>query len=127
MTKGIGIDAVSISEIERYMETFGDTFIKRTFTEQEVVMSQLSAHPAEYLATRFAAKEAVFKAIAHFTKDKGFDLRIVETLNEADGYPAVQMKGKLLSLAEEAGVAAINITMTTEKDFAMAFVVAEAV
>ena len=126
MTKGIGIDAVSISEMKRYMETFGDTFVNRTFTENEVAVSRLSAQPAEYLATRFAAKEAVFKAIAHYTKDKGFDLRIVETLNEADGYPVVQMKGKLLSLVKEAGVAAIHISMTTEKDFAMAFVIAEA-
>jgi holo-[acyl-carrier-protein] synthase len=77
------------------------------------------------LATRFAAKEAVFKAIAHFTKDKGFDFRIVETLNEADGYPVVQMNDKLRALVEEACVAAIHISMTTEKDFATAFVVAE--
>ena len=125
MIRGIGVDAVSISEIKRYMENFRDTFVIRTFTEKEVAMSKMSAHPAEYLATRFAAKEAVFKAIAHFTKDKGFDLRIVETLNEADGYPAVQMEGQLLALTREAGVNAIHITMTTEKDFAMAFVVAE--
>ena len=125
MIRGIGIDAVSISETKRFIETFGDTFILRTFTEKEVSVSRMSPRPEEYLATRFAAKEAVFKAIAHFTVKKQFDFRIVETLNEADGYPVVQMKGKLLALAEEAGVANIHITMTTEKDFAIAFAVAE--
>ena len=125
MIRGIGIDSVSISEMARYMEVFGETFVNRTFTENEVAVSRSNPQPAEYLATRFAAKEAVFKAIAHFTNDKGFDFRIVETLNEPDGYPAVQIKGKLLALVEEAGVGAIHISMTTEKDFATAFVVAE--
>lgn len=127
MIIGIGIDAVSISEVKRYMDVFGDTFINRTFTENEVDASRSNPQPAEYLATRFAAKEAVFKAIAHFTKDKGFDFRIVETLNEADGFPVVQIKDKLLALTEEAGITAVHITMTTEKDFAIAFVVAESI
>jgi len=127
MIRGVGVDAVSISEIKRYMEIFGDPFINRTFTEKEVVVSRLSSRPEEYLATRFASKEAVFKAIAHFTKRKLFDFRVVETLNEPDGYPVVQMKGELLNLAKEAGITAIHVTMTTEKDFATAFVVAESV
>lgn len=126
MIRGIGIDAVSISEIKRYIENFGDTYVNRTFTEKEVFVSRQSPQPAEYLATRFAAKEAVFKAIAHFTKDKGFDLRIVETLDEEDGFPVVQMEGKLLPLLKEADVTAIHVSLTTEKDFAVAFVVAEA-
>jgi holo-[acyl-carrier protein] synthase len=127
MIKGIGIDTVSISEMNRYMESFGDVFINRTFTEKEVAMSRSCPQPAEYLATRFAAKEAVFKAIAHLTEHKGFDLRIVETLNEPDGFPVVQMKGRLLALADEAGVTAIHIAMTTEQDLATAFVVAESI
>lgn len=125
MIRGIGIDSVSISEIKRYMDIFGDTFVNRTFTKKEVEASKLTHCPEEYLATRFAAKEAVFKAIAHFTEKKLFDFRIVETLNETDGFPVVQMEGKLLALAEEAGVTAIHVAMTTEQDFASVFVVAE--
>jgi len=125
MIRGIGIDSVSISEIKRYLEIFGDTFVNRTFTKKEVEASKLAPRQEEYLATRFAAKEAVFKSIAHFTDRKLFDFRIVETLNETDGYPVVQMEGKLLALAEEAGVTVIHITMTTEKDLAIVFAVAE--
>ena len=125
MIRGIGIDSVSISEIKRYMEICGESFVNRTFTKKEVDASRSAPRPEEYLSTRFAAKEAVFKAIAHFTERKLFDFRIVETLNEADGYPVIQMEGALLALAGEAGVTAIHVTMTTEKDIATAFVIAE--
>ena len=125
MIKGVGIDVVSISEIKRYMEIFGDSFINRTFTEKEVLASRVCPRPEEYLATRFAAKEAVFKAIAHFTKRRLFDFRVVETLNEPDGYPMVQIRGKLLNYAKEVGVGTIHVSMTTERDLATAVAIAE--
>jgi len=124
MIRGIGIDMVNIHEIALYMERFGAPFINRTFTEREVSASALSPNPAEYLSTRFAAKEAVFKAVAHFTKRKGFDLRIVETLNERDGYPFVQVNEKLQILLDEAGIETLHISTTTENDYALAMVVA---
>ena len=124
MIKGIGIDTVSINEIAQHIEKFGNTFVNRTFTVEEVSASALSPKPEEYLSTRFAAKEAVFKAVAHFTKEKAFDFRIVETLNESDGYPFINTNEKLQSLLDEAGISHLLVSITTEDDYATAMVVA---
>jgi len=125
MIKGIGIDMVTISEMRDYIERFGNVFTNRTFTKNEAALSVLASDPSEYLATRFAVKEAVFKAIAHYTSKKGFDFRIVETLNEKDGYPFVQVNDKMQTLLDEAGVSKLHISISTENDLATAFIVAE--
>ena len=124
MVKGIGVDMVDVREIARFIAISGDTFIKHTFSEREVIASKEAPNQAEYLSTRFAAKEAVFKAIAHNTKDKGFDLRIVETLNESDGFPYISISEELRGLLDEAGVGSIHVSISTEGDFAIAFVIA---
>lgn len=115
---------VSISQLTQYMARFGDTFVRRTFTEQEVQISLSTARAEEYLSTRFAAKEAVFKAVAHLTEDKGFDFRIVETLNTSDGCPYIRISDALQSLLNEADIQNLHISITTEGDIAAAFVVA---
>lgn len=125
MINSVGVDLVQISEIQRLMNTFGDEFINHTFTEEEVRHSRKASNQAEFLATRFAAKEAAFKAVAHFTKAKDFDLRIIETLDEPDGYPVIQTNGKLRALLDEAGIATLHVSLTHEGDSAMAFVIAE--
>lgn len=122
MVKGIGVDMVNISEIERFMKQQG--FVKHTFTKQEAAVSEEVPNSAEYLAARFAAKEAVFKAVGHLTKAKEFDLRMVETLNEADGNPYVNVSEEIQILLEEAGITKLHISITTEGDYATAFVVA---
>ena len=125
MIKGIGVDMVDISEIARLIDVFGNNYINHTFTKREVAVSREATNPAEYLATRFAAKEAVFKAIAHLTQKKTFDLRVVETLNESDGFPYISINEELQGLLEDAGVVSLFISITTEGDYATAFVVAE--
>jgi len=125
MIRGVGIDTVHVCKVARYMELFGPAFIEQTFTESEVSISQLSSEPAEYLSTRFAVKEAVFKAIAHFTKKKGFDFRIVEALNAPDGYPFVRINEKLQTLLDEASIDALHVSLTTEGDYVTAIVIAE--
>jgi len=125
MIRGVGIDTVRISAVARYMELFGTAFTERTFSENEVRIANLSSKPAEYLSTRFAVKEAVFKAIAHFTKRKGFDIRIVESLNDSDGYPYVIISAKLHVLLDEAAVDVLHISMTSEGDYVTAIAIAE--
>ena len=124
MVRGIGVDMVDVREIARFIAVSGDTFVNRTFTTREVIASKEAPNQAEYLATRFAAKEAVFKAIAHNTGDKGFDLRIVETLNESDGFPYINVSGELRALLDEAGVGSLLVSISTEGDFVIAFVLA---
>lgn len=126
MIRGIGVDTASISETAYLLEQFGDTFSHKTFTPQELNAAHLTQKPAEYLAARFAAKEAVFKAVAPLLHNKSFDLRIVETLNAEDGHPVVQISPYLRSILKAAEVTTLHISITTEGDFATAFVIADA-
>ena len=125
MVKGVGIDLVEIRRIRELMEkNTGGAFVRRTFTDAERKEASQRHDPAVYYAARFAAKEAVFKAVGPLTASKSFDLRIVETLNREDGSPCVSMTEKLMPILADAGVAVLHISITDEGDYAAAFVVA---
>lgn len=125
MIRGIGIDMVEIKEVKRLAQASGETFIERTFTKREKEASLNAADRWEYLAARFAAKEAVFKALAHLTKEKTFDFRQIETLNQEDGAPYVALTPMLRATMKEAGALRLHISLTHEKEYACAFVIAE--
>lgn len=123
--KGVGVDTASIGEIARYMESRGmdAPFVRQNFSLREQEAAAARGRPAEYLAARFAAKEAVFKAVAHLLPSKTFDLRLVETLNADDESPYVVRDGAFEPILVQAGVIEIHISLTTEGDYATAFVV----
>lgn len=121
----IGIDMVDIRTIRKSLEQGSGAFLRHTFTPAEQQAAQKAPDMAEYLAARFAVKEAVFKAIAHFTKAKTFDFRMVETLNEPDGYPVITMTEPMRALMKEAGVQSLSVSISAETDYAIAVVLAE--
>jgi len=125
MIRGIGVDLAEIREVKRLAEVSGGAFIEKTFTEQERADSLKAADRWEYLAARFAAKEAVFKAVAHLLKERTFDFRKIETLNREDGSPYAAVTPMLQDIMAEAGVERLHISLTHEKEYACAFVIAE--
>jgi phosphopantetheine--protein transferase-like protein len=125
MVYGIGVDLVDVRELERLIHQLGDCFIEHTFTEKEVAASRQNSDPIGYLAERFAAKEAVFKAVAHLTKENTFDFRIVETLNREDGNPFIQINDKLQQILEDAGINSIMVSLSKETNHTMAMVIAQ--
>jgi phosphopantetheine--protein transferase-like protein len=125
MVLGIGIDLVEIKELKRLVEDVGEAFVVKTFTERERKASEKAKNPSEYLASRFAVKEAVFKALAPLTEEKTFDFRKVETLCNEDGSPYIHLTPALKKMAEEAGVKNLLVSLTHEGDYAGAFVIAE--
>lgn len=125
MIRGIGVDMTEIKEVQRLAESTGQSFVEKTFTEKERAASLKAADRWEYLAARFAVKEAVFKALAHLTKEKAFDFREIETLNQEDGSPCVTVTPMLREVMDAAGVQKIHVSITHEKEYACAFVIAE--
>lgn len=127
MIRGIGIDTVSIREIQRYLEdkNLCDAYLRHTFTEAERKNVQDRENHAEYFAARFAVKEAVFKAIGHLLPEKRFDFRLVETLNTSDGCPYISITPELRQILNVASVVRLHVSITTEDDYATAFVIAE--
>lgn len=125
MIQGIGVDLTEIKEIKRLEEETGGVFTARTFTQREQEGAAQAADRWEYLAGRYAAKEAVFKALAHLTPEKTFDFRTIETCSSEDGSPYVVLPPILRKAMKEAGVGKIHISLTHEKEYACAFAVAE--
>ena len=109
MIKGIGIDTVQISRMAKSLSI--PSFLTSTFTPGEIANEH--GNREEYYATRFACKEAVFKALGI-----KMDWRKVETLNREDGSPYVVMR-------DEYGDVRIHISITTEAGLATAFCVVE--
>lgn len=127
MIVGVGIDVVNIAEMEDILRSIPPAVKSIIFTREEIVRSGQEADPVEYLATRFAAKEAVTKAIAPRVEKGAFDydMRIVETLNREDGSPYVSVSPELREVMEFAGVLSVHVSISTESGHAYALAVAE--
>lgn len=119
-TKGIGIDLVTISEIERLCKDTNEVFAERTFSELERAQAEEAANRYEFLAGRFAVKEAVFKAISSYDLNADFDFRIIETEKLENGAPRVVVNKKLAEVMSKAGVSQVLVSISNEGDFAIA-------
>jgi holo-[acyl-carrier protein] synthase len=94
MVFGIGIDLIEIDRIEKSIKKFGNQFIDKIFTEVEKDYSSSKGSPYQHYAARFAAKEAIAKALA--TPDnKGFNWLDIEVYNEKNGFPTARLFGKV--------------------------------
>jgi phosphopantetheine--protein transferase-like protein len=119
---GIGIDLVSISELKELNRRIKGAFFKCVFTKQERLEAERRAERWCYLAGRFAAKEAAFKAITPLISGKPFDFRIIETLTEPDGSPKINCTEPLKEVMDEAGIERLLVTISNQDDYAIAMV-----
>ncbi|MGC9347912.1 MAG: holo-ACP synthase [Anaerolineae bacterium] len=119
-----GVDLVEIPRIERALTRYGDRFLERVFTPLEVHYSR--RRPQE-LAVRFAAKEAVSKALGvgmRILSPAGINWHDVETLNEKTGKPYLALHGRAERLAIEQGLTIWSVSLSHDGGLAIAFVVA---
>lgn len=105
----IGIDLV---EIDRMRQLIGrhPSFVTRTFTDQEQAYAALASDPSERFAARFAAKEAVLKALG--TGLGGADFRDIETSKATSGAPVLSVAGRGGERAADLGIVAWLVTLT---------------
>lgn len=124
MIVGIGVDLARISRVQGSLERFGDRFAGKILSEVE--MDRLIRRPdrAAWLAKRFAAKEAVAKALGTGMR-QGVHFSQIVVSRKQGGAPAVQLSGAALARAESLGVTHTHITITDEHDYAIAFAVLE--
>lgn len=123
---GIGIDAVSIDDIEALIECRRRCdCLTRLFTPSELAESSIRKNPAEHLAGRFAAKEAFFKATSALWSKADFDMRCVETLADEYGRPQIHLPANVEEKAVRAGYENVLVSITNEHGLAIAIVVAQ--
>jgi holo-[acyl-carrier protein] synthase len=94
--KGSGIDIVEIKKLEKTVKRWGQVFLDRIYTPQELAYSQNKRYPMQHLAARFAAKEAVFKALG---TSPTLNFKDIEIVNDLNGKPFCKIKNKKTSIA----------------------------
>ena len=130
MILGVGTDIVDARRIGKSIERFSDKFTGRMFTRAERAAAAASGQPQAYFAKRFAAKEAVYKALSG-TGVSGLGWQQAETLSLPNGAPVVTLTGQckmaLEALTPDGYKAQISISLSDEPPFALAFVIINAV
>lgn len=121
MIYGIGTDIVQVSRIRDSLERFGTRFARRMLAEPEWARFETAARPAHFLAKRFAAKEAAAKALGTGFRD-GLGLRDFIIVNDARGRPGLEFAGRARELGEALGVGERFVSISDERDYAVAFV-----
>lgn len=131
MIFGIGTDIVEISRIRDAVKKWGERFLKKIFTGNEITYCYKKRDPFPHLAARFAAKEAVVKALSNSTHKaqsskhglKFANLKNIEVINHPTGKPFINLLGSLKTYFHDKFI--IHLTLTHERNYAIATVVLE--
>lgn len=115
----VGVDIIEIERIERALERWGERFLRHVYTDDEVAFCR---GRAPELAARFAAKEAISKALG--TGINGIHWSEMEILPDALGKPLVRLYGRAAARAQSLGLADFAVSLSHSRDFAVASVVA---
>jgi holo-[acyl-carrier protein] synthase len=121
---GVGTDIVQIARIESGLQRFGDSLAKRVLSETEFNEFLQVAKPAHFLAKRFAAKEAVAKAMGIGFQD-GLKLKQITVSNDELGKPSIRFTGYAQDFIKKNNIASSHLSLSDERDNAIAFVVLE--
>jgi len=124
MIFGIGTDIVSVSRIESALARHGEAFARRILAEEEFADYATQAHPARFLAKRFAAKEALAKASGQGLRHP-VTLHNIAVGHDALGKPALTFGHELQEFLHRQGVRRHHLSLSDERDHAVAFVILE--
>jgi holo-[acyl-carrier protein] synthase len=129
MIYGIGVDLVEIARVEAAYVRFGERFARRILGERELERyharrARSDARGIAFLATRFAAKEAISKALGLGMRSP-MGWRAVEITNDASGRPLASAHGELLAFLQRRRLR-LHVSVTDERSMATAYAIAEA-
>lgn len=122
MITGIGTDLIEIVRIQRAIEK-NPHFMERVYTANEIAYCRRKKNAWQSFAARFAAKEAVSKALGTGIGPVG--LMEIEILNTENGQPKVVLHGKALELAADRNIQQVHISLSHSEAYAMATAVLE--
>jgi holo-[acyl-carrier protein] synthase len=124
MIIGTGVDLVEIPRIRKITERLTDRFILRVFTPLEQQYCRAYRDPAPHFAVRFAAKEALFKALGTGWA-KGVTWQDVEVLREGQDAPTMVLHGEALRLSEAKEAKKVHLSLSHTDSLAIATVILE--
>jgi holo-[acyl-carrier protein] synthase len=122
MIYGIGIDIVRVQRIQDAVEKWGEKFLLRIYTGDEIAYCYKRKNPYNSLAARFAAKEAFIKAISSGIPVSFSD---IEISNSDIGQPLLRLKGRLDDFVKTNLITKVYLSLSHEQEYAVACVVLE--
>ena len=126
MIIGIGADLAEVARIREAIGRHGERFLKRVFTPLEIDYCRGHRNAAERFAARFAAKEALMKALGTGWR-RGIRWRDIEVVNAASGQPELNLCGKAQEIFHALGGVQLHLSLTHTEEYALAQVVIEGV
>jgi holo-[acyl-carrier protein] synthase len=124
MIYGIGIDMVKMDRLQKAMDTWGERFQTKVFTEAERAFCLSKPRPTRFWAMRFAAKEAFSKAIGLGMR-QGLRWRDIEITHNSLGRPELILHGRAKEICNQAGIKNSFLSLSDEDNYALAVVVLE--
>ena len=124
MIAGIGVDIAETARVEELCARFGERFARRILTDKEHAEFDRRRRPHAYLATRFAAKEAIAKALGTGIGER-FGFHSVQIDHDGNGKPLVTFLDDAQGLLDELGITNALISLSDEKHYVVAMVVLE--
>lgn len=122
MIVGVGLDLCLVSRMEKAITRSGGRFAARVFTSDERRYCESRAQPAQHFAARFAAKEAILKALG---VPEGLSWHELEIAQRPSGGPQVVLHGVARQAALALGISVLHLSLTHQGDAACAVVIAE--
>lgn len=122
MIYGIGIDIVKIQRMRDAADRWGRKFFEKFLTDGEIAYCYDKSDPYLSIAVRFAAKEALIKAVG---SEIHINMKEVEIVNTENGRPSMTVKGKVEAFFKERGITGCHLSLSHEKEFGVACVVLE--
>lgn len=124
MIFGIGVDIAEISRFKRMVDRFGDRIAQRVLTENEFKQFIKRNRSLSFLALRFAAKEAAGKALGTGIS-QGIGFQSIEVANNDLGKPELLFHGAASEFAHKNKITRLMLSLSDEKNYAVAMVVLE--
>ena len=121
---GIGTDIIECLRIAKMIERHGELFLTRVYTPQEIEYCTARKAATQHYAGRFAAKEAVLKALGTGWT-RGIQWRDIEVRNEPGGRPTVAMRGGARDVVERLGITEMLISISHCRSHATAYALAQ--
>tara|TARA_B100000686_G_scaffold31534_1_gene32647 strand:- start:376 stop:759 length:384 start_codon:yes stop_codon:yes gene_type:complete len=116
----IGVDIIEIWRIGATLQRFGKRFLERIYTLDEITYCR---NRAPQLSARFAAKEAVMKALG--TGTRGIGWKEIEVQRSKSGQPHIKLTGRAAARASKLGVVSIEVSLSHSREYAVASVVGQ--
>jgi holo-[acyl-carrier protein] synthase len=124
MIFGIGVDLVEIERVHQVFSRYGERFLQRVLCAEEIEDFRRSSKPARFLASAFAAKEALSKAVGTGIRHP-VTWRAINVRRDDLGKPILKMEEQLQRWMDERGIGASHLSLTDERGMACAMVVVE--